>query len=63
MCDASRSARYSPRRRNARFWTPYRRPTPADRRGEPVCNYAGDNMNVKMAMRKAKAMGIEVKTW
>ncbi len=25
-------------------------------------NYAGDNMNVKMAMRKAKAMGIEVKT-
>ena len=25
-------------------------------------NYAGDNMNVKMAMRKAKTMGIEVKT-
>ena len=25
-------------------------------------NYAGDNMNVKMAMRKAKALGIEVKT-
>ena len=25
-------------------------------------NYAGDNMNVKMAMRKAKAAGIEVKT-
>ena len=25
-------------------------------------NYAGDNMNVKMAMRKAKKLGIEVKT-
>lgn len=25
-------------------------------------NYAGDNMNVKMAIRKAKALGIEVKT-
>ena len=25
-------------------------------------NYAGDNMNVKMAMRKAKALGIKVKT-
>ena len=25
-------------------------------------NYAGDNMNVKMAMRKAKNLGIEVKT-
>ena len=25
-------------------------------------NYAGDNMNVKMAMRKAKAAGLEVKT-
>lgn len=25
-------------------------------------NYAGDNMNVKMAMRKAKSLGIEVKT-
>ncbi len=25
-------------------------------------NYAGDNMNVNMAMRKAKALGIEVKT-
>jgi len=25
-------------------------------------NYAGDNMNVKMAMRKAKDLGIEVKT-
>src|SRR5699024_11999454 len=25
-------------------------------------NYAGDNMNVKMAVRKAKKLGIEVKT-